>query len=654
MSPTPTHPEERFQSYLQTLWRRAQTGIWSVDYPGPENFWCSELCHLLDQPGPAPAECQEFFDLFHGSSRTQLIQSYQNCQDNGQAFEVEAQFHTQQGHPGWARVTGEAIQDENGRLLRLQGTVQNITDRMRLETEKLRHQRLESIGTLAGGMAHDINNLLTPIILACELLRDTTQQPEARSFLQIIQNNAERGAQLIRRLLGYARGAEGNRQRTNLAELLEELITLLRETFPRNIELATEVAPQLWTLVADPTQIHQVLMNLCVNARDAMPRGGRLLIALENLAVDEVFAGMNVDAVPGPYVVIRVEDNGCGMTPEIQQRLFEPFFTTKERGEGTGLGLPTAYAIIRGHGGFLHVYSEPAVGSRFKIYLPAQASADDVEEVAQLQTGLPRGQGQWVLLVDDEQDVRDIAQRALTRFGYRVLTASNGAEAVSLYVQHRQEIAVVLTDMSMPVMDGPATIVALRSINPQVRVIASSGLTTQSSTAQVASAGVRHFVAKPYNAETLLRKLHEVLQGEQEPLLAEALPLVQMTRQPVILLVEPQDSQLRLMRRALEDRAYEVLASLTAEQAMAAVQDHPRPIDCLVAAHELPGLSGTDLATLLLRQIPHLEVILTLSPDQCDPTPSGFHFLRQPYTPGNLLEALQHLFPDPQAFSPES
>jgi CheY-like chemotaxis protein len=256
--------------------------------------------------------------------------------------------------------------------------------------------------------------------------------------------------------------------------------------------------------------MHQVFLNLFVNARDAMPHGGRLRIGMENAIIDETYAALNIDARAGNYVVVTISDTGEGIPAENRERIFEPFFTTKEVGKGTGLGLSTTLAIVRSHGGFIHVYSEVGQGTKFKIYWPAGIE-DNVDVAPSGEQLPPRGNGELILVVDDEPSVRAIARATLERFGYRALLAANGAEGVATYAVRRHEIAAVLTDMAMPVMDGHAMVVALKAIDPAVRVVASSGLSSDDNVARVMAAGVDLFVPKPYNAETLLKALRDVL-----------------------------------------------------------------------------------------------------------------------------------------------
>lgn len=389
--------------------------------------------------------------------------------------------------------------------------ITDVTDRKRLESQFLRAQRLESLGTLASGVAHDLNNVLAPILLSIGLLKSGESDADRLDILDQIETSARRGASMIRQMLSFARGAEGTRSRFSPASLGSDLERILRDTFPKNIRFQLHIPDDLWSITGDPTQLHQVLMNLCVNARDAMPQGGTLTLAMENSVLNETEAALFPQSRPGPYVVLHVDDTGVGIPRDLHERIFDPFFTTKEIGQGSGLGLPTALSIIKSHGGFLNLYSEPGRGARFKIYLPASSLPPSPTPPSPPPPQFPTGHQELVLVVDDEEQIRSVARKTLERFGYRVLLAANGAEAVALYAQHHQEIDVVLTDMMMPVMDGPATIVALKAINPDIRIIGSSGLHSNGAVAKAVGAGVHHFVPKPYTAEALLQTLHLIL-----------------------------------------------------------------------------------------------------------------------------------------------
>jgi len=393
----------------------------------------------------------------------------------------------------------------------------DITQQKVMERQYLRAQRMESIGTLAGGIAHDLNNVLAPILMSIGMLKEDVQDADSLALLRTIEVSAQRGANLIRQVLTFARGVEGKRQEVRLADVLKELEHILSETIPRNIAIQLTVTDDLWPVQGDPTQLHQVLLNLCVNARDAMPTGGRINISAKNVRLDDHYVAMNIDAHVGRYVRIDVEDNGTGIDAAILDKIFDPFFTTKPVGQGTGLGLATTQTIIKSHGGFIRAYSEPNNGTRFRIYLPAGTSAattgaDDLPAPAVL-----RGQGQLVLVVDDEDAIRQVTRRALEANGYRVLVAANGALAVALFAQHIDRVDLVLTDMMMPVMDGPATILALRQIRPNVRIIGASGIEHNGMLAQAVGAGLKHFLPKPYTADVLLRTLADALSTPDKP-----------------------------------------------------------------------------------------------------------------------------------------
>jgi nitrogen fixation negative regulator NifL len=392
----------------------------------------------------------------------------------------------------------------------------DITEKKKLEAQFLRSQRMESIGTLAGGIAHDLNNVLTPLLVAVQMLKEKITDDDGQQLLRVLETNVQRGASLVKQVLAFGRGVTGERAMVYPAHIVREIKQIVHETFPKSVKFEFHSPDDLWTIIGDPTQIHQVLLNLCVNARDAMPKGGVLAIHMENMMFDEIYAGMNPEAQSGPYVCIKVEDTGTGIPKAIQDKIFDPFFTTKALGKGTGLGLSTTMAIVKSHGGFINYYSTPGKGTAFKVYFPANTTLVDAENAVMEQSQLPRGHNELVLVVDDEEPIRNLAQKVLTRFGYRVLLAADGAEAVSLYAPRQNEIDVVITDMAMPIMDGLATIVALKAINSAVRIVSSSGLATDGGTAMAKNAGIQHFIPKPYTAETMLNTLHEVLHGNSE------------------------------------------------------------------------------------------------------------------------------------------
>ena len=404
------------------------------------------------------------------------------------------------------------VRDEQGKPKSILVINTDVTEKKRMESQFLRAQRMESIGTLAGGIAHDLNNVLSPILMAIDMLQLRVADENSKRWFEVLRANAERGGSMVRQVLSFARGVEGERVALQPKHLIKEIVKILRETLPKSIEISFNLPGDLWIISADATQMHQVLMNLCVNARDAMPEGGSISIKAENVFLDENYARMHLEAKAGRFVVITVTDTGPGMSAEVQSRIFEPFFTTKEMTKGTGLGLSTALTIVKSHGGFINVYSELHKGSQFSVYLPALETPGTIDSAA-AQTDLPLGNGELILVVDDEESIREITRGTLETFGYNVLTASDGTEALALYADKKNEIAAVLTDMVMPFMDGPSTIRALQRMNPKVRIIAASGLGTGLHAGEGTLEGVSVFLNKPYTAEKLLKTLAEVLRG---------------------------------------------------------------------------------------------------------------------------------------------
>ena len=385
----------------------------------------------------------------------------------------------------------------------------DITEKKELERRFLRAQRMESIGTLAGGIAHDLNNMLTPVLMSIELLKDNPDDEERDLILNTIEASARRGAEMVRQVLSFARGVEGERTAVEMAPLLQGVEKFANDTFMKNIAVRTAIAPEVSAVLGDVTQLHQVLMNLCVNARDAMPDGGALTIAADLQSIDHIDERLEPQARPGTYVAIRVADTGTGIPPEILDRIYEPFFTSKPAGKGTGLGLSTSSAIVKSHGGFMRVDTEVGRGSTFTVFLPAQQR--DVQTTADAKPApIARGSGELVLVVDDEQPLLRMTSLVLESFGYRVLLAESGAEALAAFAAHRGDIKVIITDMTMPVMDGATVIRKIREIDPQARIIAASGLGSQEA-ARVP--GVLRFLPKPLTADTLMKAVSDAVRG---------------------------------------------------------------------------------------------------------------------------------------------
>ncbi len=393
-------------------------------------------------------------------------------------------------------------------------TFHDITERKKLEAQFLRAQRMESIGTLASGVAHDLNNILTPIMMSAPVLRMNISEESRGNIIDTIEMSAARGAQIVKQVLTFSRGLEGEMLPLQVEAVVSEVEQMIRSTFPKDITVECVIEPHLWLVLGDATQLHQVLLNLCVNARDAMPNGGTLRLSAANLDIDASYASMLPESAPGQHVLLEMSDTGSGIPPEILERIFDPFFTTKGVGKGTGLGLSTVHGIIKSHGGFLKVASELGKGTTFKVYLPAARDQVAVAGAA-ASAPPPTGHGELVLVVDDEPAVINAAQTVLVANGYRVLLAADATEALVKFTEKSHDIAIVLTDIVMPVMDGVLFLRTLRQINPNIPVIASTGQSEQKQVAAMRSLGIESVLYKPYNAGTLLRTLHFALHPKE-------------------------------------------------------------------------------------------------------------------------------------------
>ncbi|HSI13430.1 MAG TPA: PAS domain S-box protein [Chthoniobacter sp.] len=408
-----------------------------------------------------------------------------------------------------SRVT--LVRDEAGQPKSLLAIHTDVTEQKVLEAQFLRAQRLESVGTLASGVAHDLNNILSPIIMATPLLAEELPPDVRKSIVHTIQTSARRGVEIVRQVLTFARGLKVERVPVNCEKLIAEIASIAEETFPKAITINIKAKPGLWTASGDSTQLQQVLLNLAINARDAMPVGGLLNIVARNFMVDEALAGSFPGAKAGPHLLLQVSDTGVGIPKEIIDKIFDPFFSTKEVGEGTGLGLSTVVGIVKSHGGFLSVESEPGRGTTFKVFIPAaEVGCEMVCEPEEAQP-VPAGNDEVVLLVDDEPNIRGVAEFILTQAGYRVLLAGDGTQGIARYAEHRNEIKVVITDAVMPFLDGVALTRALRVLDPQIKVIGTSGNSDDQRAKELQALGLQTFLTKPYERQTLLTALHQVL-----------------------------------------------------------------------------------------------------------------------------------------------
>ena len=494
---------------LEALFQASPVPIILHDSKGAIRMWnpAAELTfgwradQVVRQQAPYVAEDQ----------REEFARLQQRVRDGETLRGIElAGCRSQAGPPVELLLSAAPLHGPEGTVHGTLAVLLDITENKKLEAHLLRAQRLESIGRLASGMAHDFNNMLAPLLMSLPALRLEAQSDEVRTLLAIIEASVQRGANMVRQVLTFARGALGPRGPVGAAVLVREMERIIRETFPRSIQLECVLPADPWPVLADSTQLHQVLLNLCVNARDAMPRGGQLRISAENVRLDEASARRVPDAKAGPYLVLAVSDTGTGIRAENLDRIFEPFFTTKAPDRGTGLGLSTALGIVKSHGGFVQVESKPGHGAQFRVYLPATQTPPQPQSDP-ASTRSPRGTGQLILLVDDEKGILLAGRRLLEHCGYRVLTASDGNQAIALFARRAREIDLVITDIVMPLLDGAAMVRRILKLDPKARIIVTSGDLTRFRSDRTTKLDSLRTLWKPFTADLLIQTVHAAL-----------------------------------------------------------------------------------------------------------------------------------------------
>ncbi len=426
----------------------------------------------------------------------------------------DLQQRTRDGDSLIVQTRWQLVLDDRGEPSAIFAVNHDITQERAATEARLRAQRMESLGTLAGGIAHDLNNVLTPILMSIQLLSQRERDETEKQILTGVEDAVKRGADMIRQVLSFARGVEGRRIRVSLEGLVEDLTQFARDALPKNITIAVTREGPAGDTMGDPTQLLQVLINLVTNAKDAMPTGGELRINARVISVDDQLGSASHLAAPGDYVSIEIEDDGHGMPAEVVSKVFEPFFTTKDPGRGTGLGLATSLAIVRSHGGFVNVRSEEGVGTCFQVALPLAREDEPASGPhSPAPAAMPRGQHEVILVVDDEPMIRKVTAQTLTAHGYRVITASQGAEALALIDSAEHPVDLVLTDMMMPVMDGAELSAFLEEHHPELPIIAMSGLNSHDSGTREAGMGITRFLPKPFTTSLLLTAVSDTLQG---------------------------------------------------------------------------------------------------------------------------------------------
>ncbi len=407
-------------------------------------------------------------------------------------------------------ATISPVRDAQDNVINFVAVKRDITEHLELSRQLYQAQKMEAIGTLAGGVAHDFNNILQVALGYSELMIDDEKLPQRyRADLKKIKESSKRGADLVRRLLTFSRKTEFNPSPLNLNRRIIEIRKMLERTIPKMVDIELLLDEDLATILADSTQIDQVLMNLSVNARDAMPEGGKLVFETANVMLDEEYARIRLDAKPGPHVLLMVSDTGAGMDKETLEHIFEPFYTTKGVGEGTGLGLAMVHGIVKQHRGHIRCYSEPGHGTTFRLYFPAEISPEDEDQIAV--RAMPQGGSETILIVEDEEPVRSLASIILTKAGYSVILACDGKEALEIYQDRRDEIDLVILDLIMPEMGGKQCLQALLKTYPSVKVVIASGHSANGLTRGALSAGAKGFIDKPYDIRKVLGVVREVL-----------------------------------------------------------------------------------------------------------------------------------------------
>lgn len=513
-----------------------------------------------------------------------------------ESFTSEYACHSPDGK-GWYQMSAVPVQ--TGAII----FHTDITETRDLRDQLRRAQRVDSLGTLAGGIAHDLNNVLAPILMASELLQEV---PQDRDLIGTLQANAQRGADLVQQILTFARGSVGIRNSVDVAEVLRDIVDLITETFPKDIHLETQIDSQLYPVTGDPSQIYQMLLNLCLNARDAMLEGGSLTVAIQNVSLNVPSVALEA----GDYLRICVGDTGSGIPNALIEKIFEPFFTTKESGKGTGLGLSTVAGIVKEMKGDIDATSEPGKGTRFTIHLPAARTIVGTEvrtnpplTKASSQDPLPPGRGETILLVDDEKSLRRLGERILRKAGYQVLLATNGAEALETYKRKSDSVQLVITDMSMPVMGGKGLVKALHDLEPKLPIISASGSGSPGREA-LREVDVEGFLTKPFKIETLLTMVSRVLLGS--PLAKR--PLEKGRGCDTLLLVDDNEGLLKMMSRVLKSDGHQVLVARSGPEALKTLG--AQPVHCLVSDLNLRGMSGRQLSLRVAELHPNLPMVL--------------------------------------------
>ena len=498
---------ESERNQFKTLAESVPAGVLCTDAGGNLEFSNHEWLKITGMTADALTG-GGWRSAIHPEDRARFVEMQQQAMAAGQSFNLECRLQKPGGQITWAYLTATMETKDAERRGGMIFCLLDLTERKNTVKQIERTQRLHSIGVLAGGIAHDLNNALTPILMGLDMLR--SRCPEQARLLDGLQSSARHGAGVVKQLMAFAKGSEGERMPIQLRHLLQEVEKIISNTFPKNVRLQVNCSHKVSVVVGDATQLQQVIINLCVNARDAMPDGGVLTVELDSKEVDDMFAGTVAGARPGKFVVIKVRDTGLGIAPEIIDHIFDPFFTTKAPDKGTGLGLSTVVGIVKGHEGFIQVYSQPGKGATFAIYLPADRPSHDTKFLRKPGAQFS-GNGETILFVDDEPIIREVVVEVLQRLGFKLVVAVDGADGLVKAMEHLSELKAVISDMHMPHMDGLGLVHALRRIKPGLPAVIVSGRLDEAVKDQLNAFGQTGSLQKPFTESQLVETLKQVL-----------------------------------------------------------------------------------------------------------------------------------------------
>ena len=603
----------RSETSLLQAQAMARLGSWEVVAPSAGEgisseiyVWSDEVYRIFGVDRDTFRPCRELFlAAVHPDDREKVRDAMTRVRSTGRPYEVEHRILRPDSTVRYVREHADCVMDEVGKVSRLIGTVQDLTDYHQLEEQFLQAQKLESLGRLAGGVAHDFNNLLTIINGYSDLvLQKLTGSDPLRKSIVEIQKAGESAAALTRQLLVFSRKQRIQTRQMDLNQVVQDAEKMLQRLVGEDIQLTIRVEPGLTTIVADPTQIQQVIMNLIVNARDAMPHGGAIILETSNVQLSERYQELHCDVQPGAYVILAISDTGIGMDESVKSQIFEPFFTTKPRGVGTGLGLSTVYGIVKQSGGSIWVYSEPGRGTTFKIYFPRAGQVDAAEPEP---PRLPRVRGtETILLVEDQHEVRTLAATVLRSDEYTVLEAANAEEALTICRETSRPIHLVLTDVVMPGLSGPELFDKVTQIHSEAKVLFMSGYTEHASLSNILAAAQKAYLEKPFSAATLAMKVREAL-GAPRP--------------ARILVVDDEPHVRHLLRESLTHAGYEVQEAGSVDEALALCKQ-VGCFDLLISDVRMPGADGHELARRVAQLCSGSRIILTSGFDPgCDECP---------------------------------